>query len=75
MRENGAVVYAEAMQTSQSASLRWLLSAGETFEQFYARFQLLLTPTAPTVPQPCCPTVFLAEEDSLHEVGVAHPWQ
>ena len=57
------VVYADARQTGQSASLRCLLSACGTFEQFYARFQLLLTPTAPTVPQPSCTTEFLAEED------------
>ena len=69
MRENGAVIFADAGRTRTSVSLPWLLSACGTYEQHFARFQLLLMPTAATVPQPSCPAEFLAEAGSQHEVG------
>ena len=50
-------------------ALRWLYSACDNFEQFYARLQLLLTPTERTVGLPPCSVEYPTEEECAHEVG------
>ena len=69
MREKGEVVFFDPQREDDSPALRWLFSACDSYEQFYARLQLLLTPTKPTAKLPTCTVAYPTEEECKHEVG------
>eukprot|EP00439_Symbiodinium_sp_Y106_P027668 s1479_g3.t1 len=52
LRRLVTVVFLDAQREEESPALRWLYSVCDNFEQFYARLQLLLTPTERTVELP-----------------------
>ena len=69
LRRLVTVVFLDAQREEESPALRWLYSVCDNFEQFYARLQLLLTPTERTVELPPCSVEYPTEEECAHEVG------
>ena len=68
-RENGHVVYASKPLT-ESPSARLLANGTSNYEKFYARLQLLLTPTASTTCWLSDHAIeYLGERESINEAG------